>query len=272
MLSKIYLKTHEFMKTGIMTVFFLGFASGFPFALTASVLTIRLKEAGVAVGSIGLFVLVAMPYSFRFIWAPLIDSLKLPILQKVLGRRRGWLCLIQVLLIGAIFVFGAVDPSTQIYLCALAALAITFLSATQDIIVDAYRIERLDISLQGVGASFAVYGYRLGLYLSGIMPLIIAEHISWSAAYYISAGVMSMGIVATLLSKEPSIESVEDDSKFKGARDYLVKIFLAPLRDLMKINGMFYVFAFIILYTIGDAMAGIMTQVFLLDKGFSTLR
>ena len=271
MFTKIFSKFNSYINSGLLTILFMGFASGFPFALTASVMSLRLKESGVSISSIGLFTLVAVPYSFKYLWAPLLDGLKLPLLQKLFGRRRSWLCLIQILLMVVLFLFGAIDPQKNIYLFAIFALCITFLSATQDIIIDAYRIERLTVGLQGVGATFAAYGWEAGLFLSGVMPLIIAETTSWSVAYYFTASIMIIGILTTLLSQEPLIEKTSKGNTSRGLITFLTKTFILPFKDLLKIHGIFYILAFIILFKLGDAMAGVMTMPFLLDKGFTKI-
>ncbi|NRA73667.1 MAG: AmpG family muropeptide MFS transporter [Rickettsiales bacterium] len=269
MSSKIYTKLHSYITSGLVTIFFMGFASGFPLALTASVLSLRLKESGISISSIGLFSLVSIPYSVKYIWAPLLDSLKIRYLQK-LGRRRGWLIVIQVLLIASLFLFGAVDPKNQIYLCTIIAICITFLSATQDIVIDAYRIERLPVNLQAVGSAFTIYGYRVGLFVAGVAPLFVAEIISWSAAYYSAAIIMLIGVITTLVSKEPDIEKITSQEKPpKNLENFLMKNFILPFKDLIKIEGIAYIIAFIILFKLGDAMAGVMTMPFLSDKGFT---
>jgi len=270
-ISKFSLKIKSFVDTGLLAIFCMGFASGFPFALTASVLLLRLKESGVAISSVGLFTLVAVPYSFKYLWAPFLDNLRLPLLQKLLGRRRGWLCFIQILLMVAIFLFGAIDPQKNLYLCAVLALCVTFLSATQDIIIDAYRIERLTVNLQGAGSAATNYGWRAGIYLSGVMPLIVAEKFSWSLAYYLSAGIMVIGIMTTLLIREPSVEKTIVENKYKGFADVIFKFFVIPFKDFLKIKGIFYILGFVILFKLGDAMAGVMTLPFLSDKGFSKI-
>jgi MFS transporter, PAT family, beta-lactamase induction signal transducer AmpG len=271
MFSKISSKLHSYTKSGLLTILFMGFASGFPFALTASVMSLRLKESGISISSIGLFTLVAVPYSFKYLWAPLLDGLKLPLLQKLFGRRRGWLCLVQILLMAALFLFGMLDPQRNIYLFAILALCITFLSATQDIIIDAYRIERLAINLQGVGAAFTSYGWRAGSFISGVLPLIIAETISWSVAYYVAASIMIVGILTTLLSEEPLVEKTIKKLSPKGLMPFLSNTFVSPFKDLLKIQGIYYILLFVILFKLGDAMAGVMTMPFLIDKGFNKL-
>jgi PAT family beta-lactamase induction signal transducer AmpG len=247
----------------------MGFASGFPFSLTASVMLLRLKDSDVAISRIGLFSLVAVPYSFKYLWAPLIDGLNLPFLQKLLGKRRGWLCFIQSLLIVALFVFGAIDPQKNISLFALVAVCISFLSATQDIILDAYRIERLTVKLQGIGSSFTTYGWRIGSFISGVVPLLIAEVVSWSFAYYVASFIMVIGILTTLLSKEPIIERKTKIEKKVDFETFLINTFVLPFKELLKIEKIFFILAFIVLFKLGDAMAGVMTTPFLQDKGFT---
>lgn len=245
-------------------IFFLGFSAGVPFTLAASVLSTWLADIGINKASIGLFSLVAIPYSFKYLWAPFIDGLKLPVLNK-LGHRKGWLILIQILLMLSIFFMGSLDPLKQLTLCAITAIVITFLSATQDIIIDAFRIEYLPVSDQGLGAASYSYGYRLALYLAGAMPLVIATFVSWQAAYCVAGLLMLVGMCTTLVIKEPY--------EFKAAKtsNFLQSMVIAPLRNFIAIPGWYFIIIFIILFKLGDAMAGIMTTPFLLDIGFSKI-
>jgi PAT family beta-lactamase induction signal transducer AmpG len=254
-----------------MTVFFLGFSSGFPFALTASAMLLRLTESGISIKSVGLFALISSAYTFKTFWAPLLDTVKLPFFQKLLGRRRGWILFTQILLIAFILLFGAANPVGNIILFAAIALCIAFLSATQDIVIDAYRIERISTDLQPIGASAAHYGWQAGAFLAGVLTLVVAEKFSWSVAYYAAALCMVVGILTILLSQEPSIEKITRDPYKKGLEQFLIKTFVLPLKDLLVLDGIFYILAFIILFKLGDAMAGVMTTPFLSSKGFTKI-
>jgi MFS transporter, PAT family, beta-lactamase induction signal transducer AmpG len=246
------------------SIFFLGFSAGVPFALTASVLSTWLADIGINKSSIGLFSLVAVPYSFKYLWAPFIDGLKLPILNK-LGHRKGWLILTQILIMLSILFMSSLDPLNQLTLCAVTALVITFLSATQDIVIDALRIEYLPVSDQGIGAASYSYGYRIALYVSGALPLIIASFFSWHAAYFVAGLFMIVGMLTTLMIKEPYEYST------RKTKHFFHDMILAPCKNFAAIPGWYFIIVFIILFKLGDAMAGIMTTPFLLDIGFSKI-
>src|SRR3546814_7927425 len=158
----------------VLAVMFLGFASGLPLLLTASTLAIRLTESGVDLTTIGLFAMVGVPYSLKFLWAPLIDRLPLPVLSSTFGRRRGWLLFTQAGLIAALVGLGAVDPRTDPGMTALLAVVVAFCSASQDIVIDAYRVELLEDRQQGAGAATVVFGYRMAMLVAGAGALYLA--------------------------------------------------------------------------------------------------
>ena len=184
----------------------MGFASGLPLLLTLSTLSLWLAEAGIDKTTIGLFALVGLPYSIKFLWSPAIDRLPLPPLTTLLGRRRGWCIAIQALLILAILAMAMTDPRIDAGKTALAALAIAFLSASQDIVIDAYRIEILSEREQGAGAAATQAGYRLGLLASGAGALYIASGFGWYAAFLAMAGLMALSMLVVLIAPEPDVE------------------------------------------------------------------
>src|SRR5688572_17227573 len=181
----------------------MGFASGLPLLLTLSTLSYWLSKVGVDKTTIGLFALVGTPYTFKFLWSPIIDQLKLPILHPLLGRRRSWLLLSQILLALAIFLMGLTDPAIAPARTALMALVVAFLSASQDIVIDAYRIEILPESEQGQGAAATQTGYRFGLLLAGAGALALSDFVSWPVVFAALAAVMLLSVLLTLLAPEP---------------------------------------------------------------------
>jgi len=251
-----------------LPIFFLGFSAGLPFALTASVLTTWLADIGISKSSIGLFTLVALPYSFKYLWSPFVDGLNIPILKRF-GRRRSWLFLTQALLVVAIFSLGSINPLEHIELCAILAIFVTFTSATQDIVIDAYRIEYLPVHEQGIGAATYSYGYRIALYIAGALPLIISSFYSWKLAYFITGSLVSVGLLTTLLTKEPNANV--KIAKYDGFLSFLNEVILAPFKNFILIPQWYYIIAFVVLFKLGDAMAGIMTIPFLLDIGFTKI-
>jgi PAT family beta-lactamase induction signal transducer AmpG len=180
----------------------LGFFSGLPLALTASTLTAWLADSEVTRASIGLFAAIATPYAFKFLWAPLLDGLRLPYLTARLGRRRGWLLITQLLLAGAIGAMAFTNPAINPWMTALVGVMIATLSATQDTVIDAYRVERLPQEEQGTGAAWATFGYRIGMLTSGAGALYLADNLGWHATYLLMACVMGLAVVVTLGMRE----------------------------------------------------------------------
>lgn len=235
----------------------MGFASGLPLLLTSTLLQAWMTEEGVDLGTIGLFTLVGLPYTLKFIWAPLLDRYVIP----GVGRRRGWLLLAQALLMLTIAGLGMTHPAANPPLVALVALLLTFFSASQDIVIDAYRRESLADDEQGLGASLYVNGYRVGMLLASGGGLILADLIPFSAVYLLMAVCMLPGLVTTLLAPEPPIEGAPPAS----LREAVVE----PFMDFFSRNGAFTILLFILLYKFGDTMATTLTTPFYLQLGFS---
>lgn len=235
----------------------MGFSSGLPLLLTITVLQAWMTEEGVDLTLIGLMILVGLPYSLKFLWAPFLDRFTLPFL----GRRRGWLLIAQIALILAIAGLGLTDPKNNPLIVAIAALLVTFFSASQDIVIDAYRREDLSDEELGLGSSLYVNGYRLGMLLAGGGGLIMADHVSFSLVYLIMAACMLPGILTTLLAREPVITVKTPQT--------MIEAVFNPLTEYFSRSGAVWMLAFILLYKIGDTMASAMTIPFYLDIGFS---
>lgn len=235
----------------------MGFASGLPLLLTGSVLQAWMTQAGVDLKTIGLFALVGLPYTLKFVWAPLLDRLVPPFL----GRRRGWLLLAQLGLIATIAALGQVDPLAQPWLLALVALVVTFFSATQDIAIDAYRREDLTDNELGLGSSLYVNGYRIGMLVAGGGGLILADQIPFQTVYLLMALLMAATVLVTLAAHEPPLP--------QGRPTTLREAVVAPLRDYFRRPEALLVLAFVLFYKLGDTMAAAMTTPFYLDIGFS---
>jgi len=235
----------------------MGFSSGLPLLLTVTLLQAWMKQEKVDLSVIGLMSLVGLPYTLKFLWAPILDRFALPLL----GRRRGWLLLSQVCLVAAIIALGSTDPAMRPLGVAFAALVVTFMSATQDIVVDAYRREDLPDSELGLGSSFYINGYRVGMLLASGGGLILADHIPFSQVYIFMGLCMLPGIVTTLLTPEP----VTGTTPPKTLREAVID----PITDYIKRNKALTILAFILFYKIGDTMASTMTTPFYLDIGFT---
>ena len=237
--------------------FVMGFACGLPLLLTMSVLQAWMTDAGVDLSVIGMMALVGLPYTLKFLWAPFMDRFTLPFL----GRRRGWMLLAQIALTVSIASLGQSDPTQNPWLLAFAAFLVTFFSASQDIVVDAYRREDLSDEELGLGSSLYINGYRVGMLLASGGGLIMADHMDFSMVYLILAGCMLPGLLTTLLSPEPETPAGTPRSMREAVVDPLVEYF--SRKDALLI------LVFILLYKVGDTMASAMTTPFYLDIGFS---
>jgi PAT family beta-lactamase induction signal transducer AmpG len=241
----------------MLVAFLMGFSCGLPLLLTISVLQAWMKEEGVDLTVIGLMALVGLPYTLKFLWAPFLDRFTLPFL----GRRRGWLLVAQLALMFSIVGLGSTDPVSSPWQVAFAAFLVTFFSASQDIVVDAYRREDLSDEELGLGSSLYINGYRIGMLLASGGGLIMADHMPFSMVYLLMAGAMLPGIITTLLAPEPKT--------IMGTPETLKDAVIDPLVEYFSRNGALWILAFILLYKIGDTMASAMTTPFYLDIGFS---
>lgn len=255
-----------YCKPRLLIVLLLGFVSGLPLALTGSTLAAWLSEAGVSKISIGLFAAVATPYTLKFLWSPWMDALPFPLFSRLLGRRRGWLLGVEILLMISIALLGIADPAINPYMTALAALLVAFFSASQDIVIDAYRVEILAPEEQGLGAAMVQYGYRFGMLASGAGALALADHVSWTMTYMIMGCLLLVGVLTVLFSPEPNI--AEREGATKDPR-WFYNTIIAPFADFMTHSHWLLILCFILLYKLGDAFLGVMTNPFLLEIGFS---
>jgi PAT family beta-lactamase induction signal transducer AmpG len=226
----------------ILVVFIMGFASGLPLALTGSTLKARITDAGVDLTTVGFFSLVGLPYVLKLFWSPFFDRY-----APFLGRRRGWLTLTQVALIATLAMMAFVDPAKELAVVAATAVAIAFFSASQDIVIDAYRREILpDIELAW-GNSLAVNGYRVAMLVSGGLALILADRIGWTGTYLAMAACVGIGLVTTFFAEEPKVDGPPPKT--------LAGAYAEPLKELFSRHGALWILGFIFLYKLGDAMA-----------------
>jgi MFS transporter, PAT family, beta-lactamase induction signal transducer AmpG len=241
----------------MLVAFLMGFSCGLPLLLTGSVLQAWMSDAGVDLSLIGLLSLVGLPYTFKFLWAPFLDRFSPP----VLGRRRGWLLLIQMALAVMIIGLGLLNPGDRPSIVVFVAFWVCFFSASQDVVVDAYRREDLSDPELGLGASLYVSGYRVGMLLAGGGGLILADHIAFSGVYFLMAGCMIPGMVTTLFAPEPPVSF--------GTPQTLRQAVLDPLIEYFSRENAMWILLFIVLYKIGDVMAGAMTTPFYLSIGYT---
>lgn len=244
--------------TGRMAVaLIMGFASGLPLLLTMGVLQAWMREEGLDLTTIGLITLVQIPYTWKFLWAPIMDRFT----PALLGRRRGWLLISQIALTMSIAALAFSNPGRRLSLTVISALMVAFFSASQDIVVDAYRRETLSDNELGLGSSLYIYGYRLGMLLASGGGLIMADHMAWSSVYLVMAACMLPVMAVTLLAPEPDAAP--------GQPVTLRDAVIAPLTDYFTRPSALTILAFILLYKLGDSMASAMTMPFYLDIGFT---
>jgi PAT family beta-lactamase induction signal transducer AmpG len=269
----------------VLQVLALGFASGLPLLLTYSTLSAWLATAGVRRAAIGTFALVGTPYALKFLWSPLIDRLPPPL---PLGRRRGWGITIQILLIGAILSLGSCDPQHNLTRMGALSLLVAFLSASQDIVIDAWRVEILELELQGPGAGMIQTGYRIAMLVSGAGALVIAARAGWFAAYATMAALVGVGMLVFLFGPEPKVPPQQALKRrlpgtpavpagtahagaggWEGVRQVLATAVTGPFTDFMRRPLWLVILIFIVGYKLGEALAGVMATPLYISLGFS---
>jgi len=249
-----------FISRRMATILFLGFCSGLPLALTGGTLQAWMADEGVDLATIGRFALVGLPYTAKFLWSPFMDSVPPPFW----GRRRGWAILTQVGLVAAILAMAMIDPKTQLGELSLIALALTFFSASQDIVVDAFRAEIVSKEELGAGAGVYVMGYRLAMLVSGAAALLLADHLPWKTVYIILAGVMAVASLTTVLAQEPEAsELAKADHRPWNER------VTQPFLEFFTRAGAVEILLFVMIYKLSTMMATALTTPFLMEVGFS---
>ncbi len=251
-----YLEVFKSRKMAVMLL--LGFSSGLPLALTSGTLQAWLTVEGVDLKTIGLFSLIGIPYTVKFLWSPFMDRFVPPFLD----RRRGWIALCQIVLALTIGLIGFQDPKNAALSVAMLALFTAFASASQDIVIDAYRTDVLESRERGLGSAIFVTGYRIGMLISGAFAMILSDHIGWHHTYLVMACIMGLNILSTLFASRPS----QAVSPPKDLQDAVI----GPLRDFFGRRSALMFLLAIILYKLGDAYAGTLTTAFLIrGAGFT---
>ena len=249
-----------FTQRKMAAIFFLGFSSGLPLYLTSRTLQAWMTVEEVDLTTIGLFSLVTLPYSLKFLWAPLMDRYVPPFL----GRRRGWLVITQLMLLLAIAAMSLHDPSRALQLLAFNAILIAFFSASQDVVFDAYRVDVLHEREMGAGAAIGVLGFRIALLVTGSLALVLADQLPWPMVYLLMATMMLVGVVAAFWAPEPVLDAAPPQSMREAVVD--------PFADFFRRTGLFWglvILIFIILYQLPDRFGQNMATPFLLQVGFS---
>ncbi|UGV28286.1 MFS transporter [Rhodopseudomonas boonkerdii] len=268
-----------YLQPRVLIVLMLGLSSGLPLALSGSTLLVWMRESGVDLGTIGLFALVGTPYTLKFLWAPLIDALHVPLFTRAFGRRRGWLVFSQLLLIAAILLLALTDPARSPLFVALGALLVATMSSTQDIVVDAFRVESLPESEQAAGMASYVAAYRIGMLIStaGILFLVsafeatgIARSSAWMWGYVAMAALVLIGTVTALLATEPE-QSVQAEAatRSESAFQRVLRAAIGAFSEFLSRKDAWAALAFVVLFKFTDAFSGTMTAPFVIDIGFT---
>ncbi|MGO4570522.1 AmpG family muropeptide MFS transporter [Microvirga sp. 2TAF3] len=242
----------------------LGFSSGLPFLLVFSTLSAWLREAGISRTEIGMLSWVALAYSFKFLWAPIVDRYDVPFLARLLGRRRGWMALSQIVTALGLIGIAASDPQMSLMLTIVSALLVAFASATQDVVIDGWRIDAASTERQGMMAASLQLGYRLALICAGAGALYIAEFVNWRSAYLAMAALMSVGLIGTLLAPQVNEGSARERLPFAAA-------IIEPLANLFQRKGLILIpiLALVACFRLPDFVAGVMANPLYIDLGFS---
>ncbi|MGY3237428.1 MULTISPECIES: AmpG family muropeptide MFS transporter [unclassified Bradyrhizobium] len=268
-----------YLQPRVLIVLFLGFSSGLPLALSGSTLLVWMREAGVDLKTIGLFALVGTPYTLKFLWAPLVDALHVPLFTQAFGRRRGWLLFSQILLIVAILLLAMTDPASSPFFVALGALLVATTSSTQDIVVDAFRVESLPESEQAAGMAAYVAAYRIGMLVSTAGALFIVSGFegtgiprasAWMWGYVVMAAMVLIGTITALAATEPE-KSVQAEAATheETAFTRVLHAAIGAFSEFLSRKDALAALAFVVLFKFTDAFSGTMTAPFVIDLGFT---
>src|SRR5688572_13959878 len=250
-----------------LAALFLGISSGFAFAMIGATLTTRLAQHGISKSAVTAFALTFLAYNFKFLWAPIVDNVRLPLIGRF-GQRRSWLWLAGALVMVAVAFLGMADPGEALYLVAIAAIAVGVAGATFDIIIDAYRIELLEPRQLGVGSGMSQYGWRIGAAAAGAVALVLAARVGWTAAYFACAAFALPAMLVGLVMGEPPRH--REPAKPRGVAEAVVAYF-SPLVEFLKREGAIVVLLFVLVHKIGDTLANLTLRLLFQDLGFSNV-
>ena len=260
-----------YIQPRVLSMIALGFSAGLPYLLVFSTLSAWLRDEGVERSVIGFFSWVSVTYSVKILWSPVVDKVRLPLLTRLLGQRRSWMLIAQLGIMGGLIGMASTNSQTQLTLIAACAMLVAFCSATQDVSIDAFRIESTQLDYQGAMAAMYVLGYRLALLVAGAGSFYIAEFYNWHIAYYVMAALMSLGIMTTLCLPAPSFEQssthILKDTLLNQVRDAVVH----PFTDFFSRQGSlaWLILLLIAIYKMSDVTMGVMANPFYLDLGFN---
>jgi PAT family beta-lactamase induction signal transducer AmpG len=267
-----------YLRPRVLIILLLGFSSGLPLALSGETLRVWMADRGVDLGTIGLLTLAGLPYTLKFLWAPVVDAWDVPYLSRRLGRRRGWLVASQLLLMGTIAFLGTRDPLSAPLMVGFAALLVAFASATQDIVVDAFRVQSLPTDEQAAGMASYVAAYRVGMLVSGAGVIGLSAWLEsqglskeaiWPIAYACAALLVLVGLAAALLAREPACADVDTAAVGSAPLERLVNTATGAFVEFFKRDAALAVLVFVVLFKLCDALAGAMTAPFVLSIGYT---
>jgi PAT family beta-lactamase induction signal transducer AmpG len=248
-----------------LAALFLGISSGFAFAMIGATLTTRLAQHGITKSAVTAFALTFLAYNFKFLWAPIVDNVRLPLIGRM-GQRRSWLWLIGVLVMAAVAFLGIADPDEALYSVAIAAIAVGVAGATFDIIIDAYRIELLEPRQLGAGSGMSQYGWRIGAAAAGALALVLASRLGWTAAYFACAAFALPAMLVGVVMGEPRRH--REPAKPHGLLEAIVAYF-SPLTEFLRRQGALVVLLFVLIHKIGDTLANLTLRLLFQDLGFT---
>ncbi len=254
-----------YFESAPLAALFLGISSGFGFAMIGATLTTRLAQHGITKSAVTAFVLTVLAYNFKFLWAPIVDNVRLPVIGRW-GQRRSWLWLVGVLVMAAVAFLGIADPDQALHIVAIAAITVGVAGATFDIIIDAYRIELLEPRQLGAGSGMSQYGWRIGAAAAGALALVLAARFDWTAAYFACAALALPAMVVGMVMGEPVRHC--EPAKTHGVVEAIIAYF-SPLLEFLRRQGALVVLLFVLIHKIGDTLANLTLRLLFEDLGFT---
>ncbi|MBS0271252.1 MAG: MFS transporter [Proteobacteria bacterium] len=259
----------QYTNTRVLAIGCIAYASGLPLLLTSKTLGVWLETYGLTYTSIGLFGLLHIPYTCKFLWAPILDQVPLPFLSKFLGQRRSWLCFTQLTAMAGLFGMAFLDPLLNMYAFVACGLLATISSASQHILLLTYQMESLSAENWGIGEGMGVFTYRMAILTGGAGALYLASFLSWQEVYFFLSFLIVVGLVAVLFMEEPEKVRKNHFRSFAKYRDWFKHAFFSPLKDFMLQKGWQAILLFMFLYRMPENLFGMMQTLFLLDLGFT---
>ncbi len=263
--SRLPAGLRPYLESAPLAALFLGISSGFAFAMIGATLTTRLAQHGVTKSAVTAFALTFLAYNFKFLWAPIVDNVRLPLLGRF-GQRRSWLWLIGALVMAAVAFLGIADPERTLYAVAVAAILVGIAGATFDIVIDAYRIELLEPRQLGAGSGMSQYGWRIGAAAAGALALVVAHRFGWVAAYFACAAFALPAMLVAVVMGEPKrhLEPVARHGVIEA-----VVAYFSPLLEFLRRQGALVVLLFVLIHKIGDTLANLTLRLLFQDLGFT---